>query len=170
MGEIPEALKSLDRAYQTQSEVLEESHPALIATMKNLGCVHISRGDGYRALYYLRKALKVELAMKGMQSEDVAVTIYNIGLAHFQNDNYERAIRRYEQSLDIRLNVLGERHPMVAMVVKSMGQAYFAQNENERALKYFQKALEIENGYFKESEMHLQPAVTKFYMAKILVK
>ena len=33
---------------------------------------------------YSRQALKVELAMKGMQSEDVAVTIHNIGLAHFQ--------------------------------------------------------------------------------------
>jgi tetratricopeptide (TPR) repeat protein len=66
--------------------------------------------DYYKALYYARKALKIDLFTYGLSNRRTGYSYAKIGKIYFDMQELQSSIDFYERSLNVLNETLGENH------------------------------------------------------------
>jgi len=134
---------------------LPEDHPAVAASLNNLGVIHLASGEYAEALAAYQQALALREATLGPDHPEVATILGNIGGVYVQQGAYQRALAPYERALAIRSATQGPEHPDVAMALNNLGNVYLAQGRYEESLAVHERALAIREASLPADHPHL---------------
>ncbi len=107
LGNFYRRLKEYEKAFETQSEVLDlrlslfgSDHITPTSVMINLGALQYERGLQDSALEYYHKALNIRTQYYGEDSVRTATLHHNISLAYSDKDDLNRALEHTEIALE----------------------------------------------------------------------
>merc|ERR1712182_71636 len=117
-------------------------HPAMAATLNNLGTVHQAIGENKTALDCHERALKVCENALGPCHAHTATTLHNLGNARAGLGQGQEAVRCYWRALRIGSKALGPCLE-VAMPLHSLGNVYRGMADTSSAENCLKGALKI---------------------------
>ncbi|MBF4515644.1 tetratricopeptide repeat protein [Flavobacterium sp. ANB] len=130
------ALKNFEKALKLYQEIQEQL--SISKVLNNIGIVYKSQLIYPKALYYLKEAHKIQLALG---EENAPMTLTNIGVIYFEMGEYQNAIQYYEKAkkgFEKNNNKRG-----FALLNNYLGDYYKKQNNKSLALDYYQKSLNL---------------------------
>ena len=110
-GDHKGALDSFERALVIIKDVYGSDHPAVVATLTNIGGVWHSLGHYHKAIDYHQQALDLGMKLYGREHPNQAITLNNLALAWKRLGAYDKARDYLKDSLAICQSRLGDNHP-----------------------------------------------------------
>jgi tetratricopeptide (TPR) repeat protein len=141
VGDNDKAIEHGEKALAIWLKTSDSEDIAL--TYAFLAQVHLSRGEFFRPLEYLEKALAIRQKSLGPEHQDVALDYAVLGRAQISNGEYDKAIESYEKALAIRLKTLGPEHLDVGWTFSNLGRAYTFAGDYDKAIEHIEKALTV---------------------------
>jgi tetratricopeptide (TPR) repeat protein len=148
-----------------------EEHPAVAASLHELGGVLQAQGDLAGARRALERSLDITAKVLGTEEHpDVAATLHALGGVLKAQGDLAGARRALERSLDIQAKVLGtEEHPSVATTYDGLGAVLVSEGRSKEAVAAYQRALTIREKCFGTRD-HYMSAETEVSLARLLFK
>lgn len=99
LNNLPEALSHFEESLKIERGLSNRSRRIEAYSLRNLGLVYLSSGDGRKALEYFNQALELNHAVADRRQE--AYTLASIGHVHETLGDFERAIDFYNRGLTL---------------------------------------------------------------------
>jgi tetratricopeptide (TPR) repeat protein len=115
-----------------------------------MGSICRGRADYHLALTHHRKALAIDLEVRGESHPCVAEVWSHIGCLQYDTGNYDVALYYHEKARKVAEDVFGWPHPVVAKHLGNIGACYSSLGEYQFALEFHSLALSIERKFFRE--------------------
>ena len=139
-----EAVDMFSSAQRIRAALFGNSHPETAAAEVCIAEALERKGEYFKAIKYLSRALGTYEQNKGGAHPDAFSTAMKIAaIQSHQVDYYDRALDCYEKSLAIKMEMLGLDHPSTAMTISNMAAVYKNKGDLTRALEHYTRALTI---------------------------
>jgi CHAT domain-containing protein len=138
-----QAVPLYEKALAIKTQVLGESHAALVPVLEALGAVHKELGQNQQALTYIQRALDLNERNIGANHPRVAVNLNDIAALHQAEGRYAVALPLYQRALAILEQVQGADHPNVAATLNNIAGLHRDAGELSQALPLFQRSVNI---------------------------
>jgi len=110
-GDFDAAIVVYQKGLAIERAVLEDCHPNIIVTLKNIGQIHKIQGEYRSALRLFQEALRIQLqrecslcSSRGdvhQANPNIAATLTTIALIYYECRNYKKALDFYQETLCI---------------------------------------------------------------------
>ena len=148
-GRYAEALGYLERALAIRERLLGREHPAVSATLFDLGVLHRHVGAYGKALPFMQRSLAIRESARGEDHKVVGLTLSHLAWLYRELGDYERAIPLAQRSLAIREKALGRDHYAVASSLNNLSITFGRMGDYESAIVTARRALSIhEQGFY----------------------
>jgi tetratricopeptide (TPR) repeat protein len=129
--------------YEQALKLYQETNDKLSISkiLNNIGILYKSQRIYPKALYYLKGAYKIQLAIK---EQNAPITLTNIGVIYFELGEYQNAIDYYEKAKKGFAKNNNKRG--FALLNNYLGEYYTKQKNPDLALKYYQQSLDLYEG------------------------
>nr|WAI02779.1 MAG: tetratricopeptide repeat protein [Candidatus Methanoperedens sp.] len=165
MGNNRQAIQYSEQALSIFKEVYGERHPAVVATLNNIGVAWGKLGKSEKALQCYEQALLIVKELYGEGHLAMATTFNNIGTSEFNLGKYERAKECYEQALTICKELYGDRNPVVAASLNNIGRAWDKLGKSEKAIQYYEQSLLIVKELYGEKHPEVARSLNSIGLA-----
>ncbi|CAF3461048.1 unnamed protein product [Rotaria sp. Silwood1] len=142
-GELDEAMKHYQAAFNLASKQLELNHLINAQTCSLLGDCYLEKYDFDQAEIFNKKALDIERLRLPINHPRIGVTLNDIGDVYRKRKQMQIALDYYEQAESIFHQSLPKYHPYKAYCWSCMAFVYLYNEKIEQAQEYHEKALKI---------------------------
>src|SRR5262249_40141054 len=103
LGDTKKGRQFMEESLAMRERVYKSDHPEVATGLNNMGCVLMGLGDHAKALHYCKKALDMELRLRGKQDHpSVALGLNNVGGALLLQGEAGKARPYFEKGLAMR--------------------------------------------------------------------
>ena len=142
-GHAREAQVRYEQALAQAEKAFGPDHPAVIATLNQLGNLEKSQGRFEDARKVLERVVASRERVFGKDHPDLAGALNNLANVYRVEGKYPDAKRLYDRALAIRSAALGPDHPDVGTSYNNLGTFFADQEDHKAALVSYQKARAI---------------------------
>lgn len=162
------------KAYKYYEKALEvykkEKHLTKVANIyNNMAIIKQQERSFLEALDLFDEVLKIRKKIYNDEHPNVAFVYTNIGQLYASRDDLPKALEYQQKALDIYKKNFGDKHPELANVYNLMGASYAKQGKHRVALNTYQKALVANVPEFNNHKVSINPDITKYYNADVLI-
>ncbi len=111
LGLYDHAEPLLQRALDTQLEVLGGDHPETLAAKTRQASLYLKQGRNNEAETLHRETLEAYERVLGNDHPDTLGSMHNLALVYFEQGRYDEAESLHQEALEGRRRLLGEDHP-----------------------------------------------------------
>lgn len=154
IGDIPLAIKYLEKALTMSEQLLIHEHPLTVKVIRNLGVLYTQCGNYSKAMLYNVKALEVTKKYLGENHPTIATSYNNIGAVCGFIGDYEKALDSYCKALTIIEKVFGVEHINATITMNNIGAIYDELGNYSKAKEYYFKALSIQEKMLGRLDPH----------------
>ena len=140
---VPQALTATQHAERLGVALKETG-----LLLNQVGLYLRSRAQLAAAEEVLRRALRIDEQVYGLDDPNVAISASNIGAVLQAKGDLEGALRYTQRALATAERVYGSDHPSVATLANNIGAILQEQGDLDGALQYTQRALAIDERVF----------------------
>ncbi|CAF4544471.1 unnamed protein product [Rotaria sp. Silwood2] len=115
----------------------------LLKDTKNMGAVHVEKGDYSKALNCFLLAKQIENEILPASQIGHGYTHKNIGGTYFKLSKYDEALIHFHKALKIQTRTLSDQHPCLIELNESIAITYLKLKNYEQALSYFKNTLNM---------------------------
>lgn len=141
-GRYAEAERELLAAQKMREQMFTPPHPALAASLHNLGRLRYKQGRFSEAEAYYRQALEMRVALFGLDHDDVARTSHHLALTLQELGKMSEAERYWQQALQIRRRILPASDPQIANTLSGLATFEIAVGDYAEARRTLGQVLE----------------------------
>ena len=150
VGQYPNALAVLKKAYARQYEELGANHTTTLSTMYEIGGRQIDMGLYGDAIDTLTKCYDEYCKSLGVSHENTIKTLMLLAAAYERDGKEDKAFEADEKAYDSCLNVFDEKHPLTLHSLSNLGAGYYITGNTIMAEKCIKKAYEMKHKVFGE--------------------
>lgn len=158
MGRYDEAKRNLAEAIELSGRVLGAKHPLVASLLMTNAIMHGRSHDYVGAAELFERALAVQKAVDGGESEDTARIRINLATAQSNLEQYEQALRNLELAQGPIEAALGAEHHRVAEVLQARAMVYVRMGKHAEAIPLLEQTIRI----FEETFGTKHPALGTF--------
>jgi tetratricopeptide (TPR) repeat protein len=114
------------------------------------------------AIYFLEKALAIDLRLFGEQGSSAATCYNNLGLAWQTKGNLNEAVENFEKSLSIHLRLFGEENPKTKQIYQNAGWGIIEKGDKQKGLAYLRKTCFVGFSLYEEAQFFNLKGASKF--------
>lgn len=135
-GDLPEAIRYMQRAYAQYQQVLgTNDHPAVANVEEEFGLTYSRNNEVKKGMELLEHALAMWRRMIGNgENRSVTFVLQHLGEAMERVGRHGDAERAYRQAAEIRRRLYGDSHPLVAESLLGIARAQNALGNQAAAL------------------------------------
>lgn len=163
------ALEYYDMTLAIYERLYGKEHRKMALAYSNVGVVYRTMklyGDAVTN-FEAAEAIWKKLYPDGHPNQ--AFALVNLGLTYGNMGNYASAKGYYERALAMYRKAYGERHSDIASVLNQMGLLSVEEKRYDAALAHYQEALVANTPTFASLSLTTNPAVSRYYNAKVLL-
>eukprot|EP00058_Branchiostoma_floridae_P022640 XP_002608130.1 hypothetical protein BRAFLDRAFT_91391 [Branchiostoma floridae] len=160
LGDDRKAISYYEQSLQMRRSIYGEdtAHPAIAASLNNLGNAWSNLGDHRKAVSYFEQSLQMKgrIFSENTAHPDIAASLNNLGDAWRDLGDHRKAISYYEQSLQMQQCIYGEdtAHPDIATSLNNLGDAWGNLGDHRKAAGYNEQSLQMRRGIYGEDTAH----------------
>jgi len=143
MGRYDEAKGNLAEATEVSGRVLGETHPLVASLLMTNAIMHGRSKDYEGAAELFQRALAVQEAVDGGESESTARIRINLATAQNNLGQFEQALRNLELAQGPIEAALGPEHHRVAEVLHARAMVYVRSDDAAKAIPLLERTIEI---------------------------
>jgi len=138
---LDDAVVELEQAVALNREALGQGHPAVAASLSNLGAVRMAQGRYADAEALTREAVALWEAALGVDHPKLANSLNRLGNVLGRRGEFAEASAAYRRALSILEDGLGPDHPDIAAILNNLGTTVLSQGDAAEAERLFERAL-----------------------------
>lgn len=138
-GQMKEALKLTEKAYNIRQKAFSPDHEKYIQTCNNLSTLYYYTGQTGKAIEHDKRTLHELTNALGELHPEVAKLYFNLGNSYYGNKNFDEALAAYQKSLEIGKKVFKPGDVNILLAYFGLGTCYVSLSKFEKALVYQKK-------------------------------
>lgn len=163
------ALEYYEKALAVYQKLHGNEHPKIAIANTNIGGLYRQLELYGDAINNLEAASKIWLKLYPDGHPNLAFVYRSLGQTYVKMENSALALTYFGKALEQYRKSFGEKHPDIASTLNQIGAVHLNQQLYNQALDDIQQAFVANIPSFSEKDVNVNPPVSEFYNAKVLL-